>query len=167
MPVVTSPAETERLADATLRYVVACEPVFERLRGTAMQLGGLALIIMLRREGAFDAETPRRMAADTLAAAQAVLATLAVPAAAAHHFHHVDAAAAALEDVVGVMARRPLDRDGEAARREISARLRTATEHLRHAESAMPGFETVDLRHSCCAAHATAVFAAEPTDLRF
>jgi hypothetical protein len=164
---VTSPAEAEPLADATLRYVVACEPAFERLRGTATQLGGLALIAMLRREGAFDTETPRRMAAETLAAARATLAALTVPAAAAHHFHHVDAAAAALAGIVAVMGRGQHDRDGNAARREISARLRTATEHLRHAENAMPGFETVDLRHSCCAAHAAAVFAAAPTDLRF
>lgn len=167
MPAMTSPAEAERLADATLRYVVACEPAFERLRETATQLGGLALIAMLRREGAFDTETPRRMAAETLAATRAMLATLTVPAAAAHHFHHVGAAAAALEAVVGVMGWGQLDRSGEAARREISARLRTATEHLRHAENAMPGFETVDLRHSCCAANAPALLAAEPTDLRF
>jgi hypothetical protein len=31
----------------------------------------------------------------------------------------------------------------------------------------MPGFETVDLKNACCAAHAAAVLAAEPVELKF
>ncbi|MCB1501072.1 MAG: hypothetical protein KDK07_15010 [Bauldia sp.] len=161
------PSEVCDLAEAPLRYVVACQPVHDRLREAATQLGGLSLMTMLRRDGGFDLETPLRMASETVAEAGEALGGLAVPDAAAHHFHHMTAAARALNGVVGRMGAGGAARASDAARREISAALRAAADHLRFAANAMPGFETVDLKHACCAAHAAAVLAAEPVELKF
>ena len=76
------PTDVSDLAEAPLRYVVACQPVHERLREAAIQLGGLSLMTMLRREDAFDLETPLRIASGTVAEAGEALRDLAVPDAA-------------------------------------------------------------------------------------
>ena len=164
---VNGPTDVSDLAEAPLRYVVACQPLHDCLREAAIQLGGLSLMIMLRREDAFDLETPLRMASGTVAEAGEALRAVAVPDAAAHHFHHMSEAAQALARVVGLMEAGALARAGEATRRGISVGLAAATDHLRHAANAMPGFETVDLKNACCAAHASAVLAAEPVELKF
>lgn len=163
---MTGPAAAD-LAEAPLRYVVACQPVHERLREVATQLGGLSLMAMLRRDGTFDLETPLAMAAATLAEASASLRGIVVPGAAAHHFHHMSEAARALDRVARLMSGGAVARSSDSARRGISDGLGSATAHLRHAADAMPGFETVDLKNACCAAHAAAVLAAEPVELKF
>ena len=159
--------DPDQLASRILAYVVACQPLHERLRGVAIQLGGLSLAAMLPRQEEFDAETPRRMASRTLAEAREELRGIQVPDAARHHHHHMSAAAEALSRVAGLMADGGLVRGEERSRREASAALRDATDHLRHAANALPGFEIADLRHSCCAAHAGAVLSAEPAELNF
>lgn len=161
------PSDIDDLADAPLRYVVACQPLHDRMREAVVQLGGLSLLAMLRREAAFDIDTPLRVASAAVAEAGAALRDLAVPRAAAHHFHHMDAAARALDRVAALMGEGALARAGDTARREISAGLKRAADHLGFAAAAMPGFETVDLKHACCAAHASAVLAAEPVELKF
>lgn len=164
---MSRPSEVYDLAEAPLRYVMACQPVHDRLREAAVQLGGLSLMTMLRHDGAFDIETPLRMAVDTVAAAGETLRGLVVPERAAHHFHHMTEAARALDRIGRRMDAGTLARTSEAARREISAGLKAAADHLRFAADAMPGFQTVDLKHACCAAHAAAVLAAEPVELKF
>ena len=159
-------SDMNRLAARPLAYVVACQPLHGRLRDVAIQLGGLSLIAMLPRRDGFDGEAPLRAAADALAGIRAEVLDLAVPPPAAHHHRHMAAALAALARVAALLGRGP-GSGGEDVRREISAALRAGTDHIRHAANAMPGFETVDLRHSCCAAHAAAVLSAEPAELRF
>lgn len=167
MPGVDARPDPDRPASRALAYVVACQPLHERLRDAAIQLGGLSLAAMLPRAAEVDAETPLRMASETLAETREAILGIRVPAAARHHHHHMSAAAEALGRVAGLMADDGLARGGAEARREASAALREATDHLRHAANAMPGFETVDLRHSCCAAHARTVLSAEPAELNF
>jgi hypothetical protein len=161
---VTRPSDVDRLADASLRYVLACQPLHERLRDAATQLGGLSLMVMLRRDGGVDRATPLRDLTAGLDATSDALAAIRVPAAAAHHAHHMIEATAALRSVARLLAPGAAD---EAARAGISIALRSATDHLRFAARALPGFEMVDLTQSCCAAHAAALPPATTNELRF
>jgi hypothetical protein len=153
LAVVNRSFDLDRPAGAVHRYIVDCQPLFERLRESATQLGGLSLMLFLWSEAAFDFETPLSMAATNVTEASEALAALPLPDAARHHFHHVTEAAEALVRVAALLGIGPILRQDEKSRREISWSLRAATDHLRFAACAMPGFETVDLRHSCCAVH--------------
>jgi len=165
MPVATTASDQTRGAEP-LAYVVACQPLHERLRDAVIQLGGLSLMTMLRREGAFDRETPLRLVREALAGTGQALGGLPVPPSAAHHHHHMREACCAAGRAADLIADQRLGRDAETANRDLSRELRAATDHLRHASRALPGFEMVDLAQSCCAAHAAAP-AAETTELRF
>jgi hypothetical protein len=162
---VSRPSDEDQSA-APLRYVVACQPVHERLRDLVTQLGGLSLMVMLRREGAFDRDTPLRRAREALSELREALRGLPVPHRAAHHHHHMFEACHAIGRAGDLLAGDPLTRDAEAARLALSRELRSAADHLRHASRALPGFEMVDLTQSCCAAHA-ARLPAETSKLRF
>jgi hypothetical protein len=166
MPAATRPCEEGRRRDERLAYVVACQPLHERLRDLVTQLGGLSLMIMLRREGAFDRDTPLRLARAGLAEAGEMLRGLPVPARAAHHHRHMTEACRAARRASDIIADIRLTRDEEAAKRALSRELRSAADHLRHASRALPGFEMVDLTQSCCATHAAAA-GPETTELRF
>lgn len=162
---------TRRAEDETdarsLPYVVACQPLHARLRDVVTQLGGLSLMTMLRREGAFDRETPLRLVRAALTETGEALGGLRVPPRAAHHHHHMSEACRAAACAADLIADLRLGRDAEAARRDLSRELRAATDHLRHASRALPGFEMVDLTQSCCAAHGAMALEAETTELRF
>lgn len=165
---MTRSSDIDRLADAPLRYVLACQPIHERLRDAATRLGGLSLMVMLRPAGGIDSETPLQATTSIIEEASEALAALPVPASAAHHLHHMTEAAVALGRVAALLAPGPHGGTDEAARTAISAGLRSATDHLRHAARALPGFEMVDLTQSCCAAHAAAARGHEPAnELRF
>ncbi len=153
---MTRSSDVDRLADAPLRYVLACQPIHERLREAATRLGGLSLMVMLRPDGSIDREAPLQAASLIVEEASGALAALPVPAAAAHHAHHMTEAATALGRVAALLAPAPHGSADEAARTAVSAGLRSATDHLRHAARALPGFEMVDLTQSCCATHAAA-----------
>lgn len=155
----------DRLADAPLRYVLACQPIHDRLRGAATQLGGLCLMAMLRGQAGVDRDRSLRGAAAMVAEAAESLSALPVPTAALHHFHHMTEATAALRRVAALLASAPpLAGADDAVRSGISAGLRSATDHLHHAARALPGFEMVDLTQSCCGAHAAAQRGLEPAN---
>jgi hypothetical protein len=166
MPVATKPTDEGRGTEP-LSYVVACQPLHERLRDLVTQLGGLSLMVMLRREGAFDRETPLRLARDALSETGETLGGLPVPPRAAHHHHHMTEAARAAGRAADLIAGDRLTPDAEAAKRALSRELRAAADHLRYASRALPGFEMVDLTQSCCAAHTAAAPGTETTELRF
>jgi hypothetical protein len=166
MPVAMRPTDEGRGAEP-LGYVVACQPLHERLRVLVTQLGGLSLMTMLRREGVFDRETPLRLAREALSETGETLRALPVPPRAAHHHHHMTEACRAAGRASDLIAGDRLTLDAEAARLTLSRELRAATEHLRFASRALPGFEMVDLTQSCCAAHAAAAPGTETTELRF
>jgi hypothetical protein len=157
----------DHLSAGSLRYVVECQPVHERLRDLLTQLGGLALMTMLRREGRFDCTTPLRRAREALSETSETLRRLPVPPGAAHHHHHMSEAYCAIERVCGLLSAGSRLGGAEAAKLELSRELRSAADHLRFASRAMPGFEMVDLAQSCCAAHAASAPLAETTELRF
>ncbi len=165
MPMATKPSDTTH-GDAALAYVVACQPLHERLRDVVTQLGGLSLMTMLRREGAFDRETPLRLVREALGNIGEALRALPVPHRAAHHHHHMTEACRAAAGAADLIADRRLTGNEEAARLALSRELRAATDHLRFASRALPGFEMVDLTQSCCAVHAAAP-GTEATELRF
>ena len=165
---MTRSAEVDQLAGALLRYVLACQPLHDRLRDAATQLGGVALMVMSRRDKTFDLEQPRRIAAGMIEEIGDALGALPVPDGAAHHFHHMTAAAEALRRVAELLAPAVLARLDDAGRIAISGRLRATTDHLRYASAALPGFEMADLAQSCCAAHgARALPAGTTTELKF
>ncbi len=154
----------DHLSAGSLRYVVECQPVHERLRDLLTQLGGLSLMTMLRREGTFDRATPLRRAREALSETSETLRRLPVPPGAAHHHHHMSEACRAIGRASDLIAGDPLTGNAEAAKLTLSRELRAAADHLRFASRAMPGFEMVDLTQSCCAAAAPQ---AETTELRF
>jgi hypothetical protein len=163
--VATRRAEDE--SDArSLPYVVACQPLHEQLRDVVTQLGGLSLMTMLRREGAFDRTTPLRLVREALGSIGEALRDLTVPHRGAHHHHHMTEACRAAAGAADLIADRRLTKNEEAARLALSRELRAATDHLRFASRALPGFEMVDLTQSCCAVHAAAA-GKEATELRF
>ena len=157
----------EATVAAPFLYVVGCQPVHEALRDVLTRLGGLAMMTMLRREGAFDRSTPLLLVRDILEEAGDTLRGLAVPAEAAHHHYHMARAAEAIDRVCHLLGADPLLRAADPARQELSVELRSAADHLRLASRALPGFEMVDLRLSCCAAHGVAPSRETITELNF
>ena len=167
MPVASRPSDDSLVAEP-LQYIVACQPVHERLRGLLTQLAGLSLMTMLGREATFDRETPLRLVRASLSEAEEMLGGLPVPPRAAHHHHHVSAACRAISRACDMVSCDPITRNTEPAKRELSRQLRSAADHLRFASGALPGFEMVDLTQSCCAAHAATTLQAEnATELKF
>ena len=75
--------------------------------------------------------------------------SLRVPARAAHQSLHLEGAVVALQHAVAAAFSRS-DPDGEALFRFVEQ----AEKHLRAVGRTVPGFEAVDLRQACCAAHA-------------
>jgi hypothetical protein len=127
-------------ADPTLAYMA--------------QLAGFALLLATRRSRPSLQPPPIDLAEARAAEAAEMLRGLRPPGEAAHHFHHLAAAA----DAVGRAVRGALAcstaRSDENDRDELLRALGAAAAHLRVTARLLPGFELVDLRQACCAAHA-------------
>lgn len=143
-------------AEPILHYVGACAEVQTRQRDVLTQLAGFALLMATRRARPPLCPGPLDSAAARAAEAQAMLRALRPPGEAAHHFHHLATAGDALGRAIRLAYRclRPSSDDRD--RDELMRALRTATDHLRTTARLLPGFELVDLRQACCAAHAPA-----------
>jgi hypothetical protein len=141
-------------ADPTLAYMAACGEVQIRLRDVLTQLAGFALLLATRRSRPSLQPPPIDVAEARAAEAAEMLHGLRPPGEAAHHFHHLAAAA----DAVGRAVRGALAcstaRSDENDRDELLRALRAAAAHLHVTARLLPGFELVDLRQACCAAHA-------------
>jgi hypothetical protein len=148
-------------------YTMATRPLHERLRAVLTQLSGLSLLVILRRVGAFDVEAPLRLAGDELADVLDALRDIEVPEEARHHHHHMLIGTRAIGRVHALVVTATGVGLGDSGRRELSTVLSEAADQLRHATRALPGFEMVDFRQSCCAAHAPAFRREVPERLAF
>ncbi len=144
------------LTHRTLAYVVESRPLHDRLNLILTQAAGYSLLAMTAGREPPMLDAPVALARAELRLARDGLAALRVPGAAAHHFHHVAAAAGAIERSLALLTACPRTRDDELGRAALARCLRVATEHLRAATRLLPGFEMVDARQACCAAHANA-----------
>jgi truncated hemoglobin YjbI len=159
---VKSVAE-DRIAAACFPYTAESRPLHDRLKEVLTQFGGIALQVMLHRAGTFDMDTPLRHAGEALSELRQALQGLPVPAEAAHHHHHLCEAAREAGRAHDLIATARKVEADEGKRRELAAALRRAADHLRFATRILPGFEIVDFKQSCCAAHATTL-RAEPVE---
>jgi len=140
-------------ADPTLDYMTACGPLQARIRDVLTQLAGFAFLLATRRGRSAPPAGPLDLARTEAAALAEELAALRPPGEAAHHFHHLSAAAEALGRSVRLGYACLAAGAGEVDRDGLTAALRAATDHLRATARLLPGFELVDLRQACCAAH--------------
>lgn len=136
--------------DPLRHYLGRAKPAFEAAQESAARLAGLLVTAeMQRSRHALDWES-RGAGRQRLAEAQAALAELAVPERAAHFHHHLGEAAVLLD----IAWRAAQDQKaGLVAAADPLPPLRAAWQQIRFASRAMPGFETVDFRNSCCAMH--------------
>lgn len=140
-------------AEPTLDYMTACGAVQARIRDVLTQLAGFAFLLVTRPGRSAPPAGQLDLARAEAAALAEELAALRPPGEAAHHFHHVSAAAEALGRSVRLGYACLAAGAGEADRDALMAALRAATDHLRATARLLPGFELVDLRQACCAAH--------------
>lgn len=140
-------------ADPTLDYMAACGEVQARIRDVLTQLAGFAFLLATRRGRPVPGAGPLDLARVEAAEVAERLATLRPTDEAAHHFHHLSSAAEALGRSIRLGYACLSAGADEADRSAFTAALRAATEHLRATGRILPGFELVDLRQACCAAH--------------
>jgi len=137
-----------------MRYMAASGDVQTHFRDVLTQLAGFALLLTTRRAMPSVCPGPLDSAAGRAAEALEMLHALRPPSEAAHHFHHLAAAGDALGRSVGVAYGCLTAASDDGERDEFMRALRAATDHLRTTARLLPGFELVDLRQACCAAHA-------------
>lgn len=139
------------LDDATRRYILAAQPVFDDLRDVAAQLAGL---MVLAGSGASSAAIDHPMvqvAAERWRGAREGARALRAPAAAAHHHHHLVRTAEIVGRVLGAVR----DDAGLVGRLGTPLPLLNAAwREVEHTAAALPGFRTLDLTQACCAIHA-------------
>lgn len=147
---VTLAAEVD---DRCRAYIADVRQDFQDIRHALAQLAGLLLLEQMGGAGASVVDHPMLVAArEEVALASDNLKSRRPPPAARHHHHHLLRAAGLVCAVVEWAPAR-LRRDGKEAATRLAAALRTAWDELRHAENALPGFETVNFGQSCCAMH--------------
>jgi predicted lipid-binding transport protein (Tim44 family) len=137
------------LADPLLRYMFEAQRPHDALRRALIQLSGFLLLRTTGGRRAFIDFTPIEGARDAISEAADELRSLRVPTAAAHQKEHLEGAAIALQKAVAAAFSRS-DPNGDALFRFVDE----AEKHLKAVGRATPGFEAVDLRQACCAAHA-------------
>jgi hypothetical protein len=137
--------------DAMRRYLAEARPAFDELRDVTSQLAGL---MVLAASGAGVATTDHPMwavATERGWAACEVVRSLRVPPPARHHHRHMVWAAEALGGTIATM------REAGTRAGRLNAPLgllKTAWQEIVHAADALPGFGTIDMQQTCCAAHA-------------
>jgi hypothetical protein len=137
------------LADPLMRYMHEARRPHDALRRALIQLSGFLLLRTTGGRRAIIDFTPVEAARDVIKEAADELRSLRVPPAAAHQKEHLGGAAVALQQAVEA-AFSGSDPNGDALFRFIDE----AEKHLKAVGRATPGFEAVDLRQACCAAHA-------------
>jgi hypothetical protein len=138
------------LAEPTIRYIVASQPVYDRLREILTQVAGFSLLIMTRGSRAVALDDRLAPAFEAFRTIAEQCRALRVPGAAAHHHLHVAEAASAVERSIGFLKECSKSPGDDAAREALTRCLRIAADHMRVATRLLPGFEMVDLKQSCC-----------------
>lgn len=138
----------QRWNDASARYATAAQPAFEAGRDAAFRLAGLLIAATMGSRHMLD--LPLRAAAlESLQSAGDLFSSL-VPTPRVEHFHfHLQRG---LDDLRMAFAATDAELAGKAGADPFAV-LRAAWSHMEAASRALPGFETVDFKQSCCAWH--------------
>lgn len=143
--------------DRCRRYISEVREDFQDLRHALAQSAGLLLLEQIGGAAANLPDHPMLVAVrKEIARVGDNLRSVHPPPTARHHHLHLLRAA----DLIGSVVERvtlTLRRDGAAAVTALAADLRAGWDELRHAENALPGFETMNFGQSCCAMHAAMV----------
>lgn len=134
-------------------YIAAAQPCFASLQECAARLAGVLMSAEIKQtRHALDTQSLDE-AENCITDAKERFATLA-PAENCLHFHHHLSQALSLltATVVSVIEKRA----GSAVGHDPLPLLQKAWAELTNASRALPGFETVDFRQSCCSIHKTA-----------
>ncbi len=137
------------LADPLMRYMLEARRPHDALRRALIQLSGFLLLRTTAGRRAIVDFTPVEAARDAIAEASDNLQGLRVPPAAAHQQKHLEGAVVSLQQAVKAALSRS-DSNGDALFRFVDE----AEKQLKAVGRVTPGFEAVDLRQACCAAHA-------------
>lgn len=141
-------------AASILRYMGDCRALQEQLHQILTQMSGFTLLLLTRRVGSSLCAGPLDIADQRMKAVRQQFRALKPVGDAAHHFHHLGEATDAIERCIGIGNRCLTAGSDEKDRDDLTRMLRLALEHLRSTARLLPGFEMVDLRQACCAAHA-------------
>jgi hypothetical protein len=134
--------------DPLARYISEAEPLHDLLRRGLIQLSGFLLKRTIAGPRAIVDYEPVEAARERIREAAESVRSLRAPARAAHHRGHLAAALVALESALSA-ALSTTDPDGDA----LFCFVQEAERHLRAVGRATPGFEAVDFKQACCAAH--------------
>ena len=136
------------LADPLARYMCEAQPLHDLLRRGLIQLSGFLLKRTIASRSAFVDYEPVEAARERICEAAEGLRSLRSPNGAAHHRGHLVAALTALENALAA-ALSTSDPNGDA----LFHFVQECERHLRAVGRATPGFEAVDFKQACCAAH--------------
>ena len=138
----------ERWNDASARYAAAAQPAFEAGRDAALRLAGLLISSTMGSRHMLDLPV-RAAALEALQNADDLFSALA-PTPQVGHFHfHLRRG---LDELRTAFAAVDAELAGKAGVDPFPV-LRAAWSHMEAASHALPGFETVDFKQSCCAWH--------------
>ena len=138
----------QRWNDASARYATAAQPAFEASRDAALRLAGLIIASTMGSRHMLDLPV-RAAALEGLQNAGDLFSSL-TPTPQVGHFHfHLRRG---LEDLRTAFAAVDAELAGKAGVDPFPV-LRAAWSHMEAASRALPGFETVDFKQSCCAWH--------------
>jgi hypothetical protein len=137
------------LPEPLMRYMLEARRPHDALRRALIQLSGFLLFRTTASRRAIVDFAPVEAARDAIMEASDNLQGLRVPPAAAHQQKHLEGAVISLQQAVKAAFSKS-DSNGDALFRCVDE----AEKHLKAVGRATPGFEAVDLRQACCAAHA-------------
>lgn len=153
-PSPTDVFEPERLpvGDALIRYIADAREAYAGLRHCAGQLASLLLMDAIGAGGAIGDQPVLAAAEEELRAAQDSLRALAKPNTASAHADHLGQAARLFAEALKRL------RDGRlrvGADRDLEI-MKAGWGEMHLAARSLPGFQTVSLGQTCCAAHSEA-----------
>ena len=139
------------LQDDRLRaYRDAMQPCFDRIQESAARLAGLLVEAeLVNPKARFDGES-RELGLRARDQAHALLAGANSSRSDAHFHHHLTLALDRLTQAWAALEDR---RKGLIAAPDPLPALRACWTEMQAASRILPGFDTVDFRHSCCALH--------------
>lgn len=138
---------------AAWRYASAARAAQQLIGATLTQIAGFALLAMTTSRPLSLAEGALLGAQQASSQAVEAVRALEAPESASHHLHHLRQAAATLRQACASALRCLGPEATEGERDALVSALRATSHHLRATARLLPGFELVDLRRACCAAH--------------
>ena len=138
---------------ATLAYVAAAKPCFLSLQETMARLAGLLMTAELKASRHVLETQSLAEAEVQLSRALERFGALAPDDKCRHFHHHLSKSVSHLGEAMTAAEKQ---RAGLVGARDPLPALQAAWRELVHASRALPGFETIDFRKSCCSLHQNA-----------